>query len=297
MGAQNLITQRDMAVKPQFIAEGITVATYGVIPNSPTYNQALTDAILLEAAQPGTVDDRIAGDPDRQSRKLTRQNNEVMLKGRMQSTDEVLLGWLMKEPNKAANSPDESRTFVQGYYDAGGVDIIYQTYKGCKPKSATLALGADFTTLEATMSYKEKVESNVAVATLDSTISNNPLYHTDIPADPFEFHSVDYEMRAFSVTVAFDESLQDSLGTDLIPFRKPSIRRISGSADLFKLDEAMQKDARDQTARALVVRVSSGITLTFAGVYLEPSGEDMRGDTSDATIESHAFTADSLTIA
>ena len=295
MGAQALITQRDVFVKPQCVVEGHTVATYAVIPSSPAYFQTLTDAILLEGSQPTTVDDRISGDTDRQQRKITRENNEVMLKGRLQSHDEDLLKWYMNKPAKAITTPDESRTFVQAIKNNSGSDI-YQSYKGCKPKSATLALGADYTTLESTMSYKEKIENDTAVTTLDTSITNDPLYHTDIPADPLEFNSIDYEIRAFSITVAYDEALQDSLGTVTVPFRSPSMRRISGSFDTFKIDEVMQKDARPQTARALVVKVSSGITLTMAGVAIDPSGEDIRGDTSDATIESHAFTADSLTV-
>ena len=296
MGAQNLITQRDLAVIPQCVVEGRTVATYNTIPASPTFFQTLTDAILLEGSQPNTVDDRIAGDVDRQNRKLTRKGNEVMLKGRMQSHDENLLKWCMKKPDGTAGSPDESRAFVQAINNAAG-DAIYQTYKGCKPKSATLALGADYTTLEITMSYRSKVESDTAVATLDASTTNDPLYHTDIPTDPFEYNSTDYEMRAFSTTVAFDEAMQDSLGTPNILFRKPSMRRISGSFDVFKIDEDMQGDAALQTARDLIVKVRSGIVLTFAGLKIDPSGEDIRGDTSDATIESHSFTADTLAIA
>ena len=295
MGAQNVITQRDVYKKPQYVVEGHTVATYGVTPASPTFTQALTDAILLEASSPGTIDDRISGDPDRQKRKLTRKNNEVMLKGRLQSTDESLLAWMMKEPNSSAGSPDESRTFTQAIRDSGGT-AKYQTYKGCKPKTATLTLGDDYTTLEATMSYRSKTEDDTAITTLDSSITNAPLYHDDIPDDPLEFNSTDYEIRGAAVTVAFDEAIQDSLGTTEILYRKPTMRHISGSFDVFKQDESMQADAETQAERAMVIKVTTSITLTFAGAVIDPSGEDIRGDTSVATIESHSFTANSLII-
>ena len=295
MAAQRMITQRDIVTSPQYVVEGKTAATYGVTPGSPTYVQALADAILIEASSHTTVESRDSGDVDRKKSELVRRGRMVRLVGKLQAADETLLEWLMNKPDETDGSPDESRTFVQGYKATSG-NTNYETYKGCKPMTCTLTLGADFVTVDATLSYHDKTVNTTAVTTLDSSITYVPLLQEDAPDNPFQWDGDNYERRSASVTVAFDEALQDSQGDDEIVYRQPTKRNVSGSFEIFKKNNDMHSDAEDHTARAMVIKVTSAITLTFAGAVIDPSGEDVRGDTSDATIESHSFTANSLTI-
>lgn len=295
MGAQAVITQRDIDKVPQFVVEGKTVATYAVTPSSPQFAQALCDAILVDAASHSTVDGKTAGDVDRQDRKITRQNNLVILRGKLQATDEALLKWCMSKPSDADGSPDESREFIQAYKNNEG-NVTYQTWKGCKPQSCTLAITPDYTTFEVTMTYHSRTESTTARTTVDSTITYSPLMNDDVPDDSWTYNSVAAEYRTASVTVSFDEGPQDSAGTTNILWRRPTMRHVSGSIDLFKKSGAIQADALAQTARAASLKVSTGITLTFGDLVMEPSGEDIRGDHSDAVIESKSFTAKSVTV-
>ena len=297
MPAQDLITQRDVKTRPQFVVEGTTPATYAVAPSSPVYTQALTDAILTEASAHTTVEDRIAGDLDRQGLHIARTGNVVMLKGRLQDTDENLLDWYFNKPNYTGSGfADEHRQFIQEIDDNTGSGMWY-TWKGCKPQTATLAIGTDYTTLEASMSFKTRTITSTAIATLDSSLTNDPLLHADMPNNPITYNSVMMECRAASVTVAFDEAIQDSAGNVKPLYRQPSMRKVSGSVDFFKIDETMQNDALSQTKRNMTLKVSSAISLTFVDIVMDPSGEDIRGDTSDATIETHSFTAKSVAVA
>ena len=298
MAVHKPITQRDIIAKPQYKLEGHTVATYGILPNNPTFAQTLADAILIDTSSHQTADSRHSGDVNRQARLLVRKGNTVALRGKVQSTDEALLQWFMKEPDRMAGSPDESRSLLQAYDDKDG-DPVYELYKGCKPMSATLAGGRDYTTLDATMSFLEKgtAAAKPSGSTLASTITNDPLLQYDIPASPLTFHSVVYEIRAFAVTVSFEDSLFDAARSKDILYREPAIRSISGSISVFQQDDSMHADAREQTERAAVLKVSSGITLSFTGMVLDPSGPDTRGDSADSTIEEHSFTANDMTIA
>ena len=280
---------------PQWEAEGKTPATYGVTPGSPTYAQGLCDAILMDNSTPTTVDDRIGGDVDRQKRHLVRKNNQLTLRGKLQNEDETLLEWFFKKPDGTDGSPDESRSWVQAYEAVSG-NTNYQHWKGCKPMSSTLSLGPDFTTFEGVMSFLSKTENTTAITTLDNALTNLPLTQKDLPTNPFQWDGDNYDLRSASISVAFEEAQQDALSTEDILYRKPTHRNISGSFEFFKKNGDMQSDAEDQEERAMVIKVSSSITLTFAGAVVDPSGEDIRGDTSDATIESHNFTAKSVTV-
>ena len=295
MPAQRLVTQRHYTVQPQYVVEGHTPATYGVTPTLPVYVQALADASLEQTSSPTTAVSRQTGDPDRQQSDLVRKGNSVVLRGKLQDADESLLTWATKKPDGLAGGPDESRTFLNAYKNSAG-NTVYQVWKGCKPTNCVVSVTADYTTVELTMSYLSREETETAQTTLDSSITHAPLTQADVPSSGFSYNGSAQEFKTGSVTVSYEEAMQDSAGSVEVLYRSPATRTVSGSLDLFKTGGSNEDDAEAHTARAAVLRLSASITLTFAGLVWEQSGEDVRGDSSEATMETRAFTADSVTV-
>lgn len=301
MPGSRMITQRDIIKEPQMVVEGTTVATYGVVPVNPAFIACGQDSTLIENNTPVRAEKRIVGDVDRREVKKTRENIQVTLQTKFMSAREDLLAWAMNKPNGVA-TPDESRTFLDSYSDDTGTERFRQ-YKGCKPLSYSLVIdNQKFITLEIVMSCKEVVEDTVGptigTGSFATALSGTPLIHSDGGAGHFVYNSVVTEIRGITINGTIVQASQDATGSQKDLYKRATQRAISGTVNIFKVSGTLQQDARDVTQRTASLVVQTGqITITFTDFLLEPSGEEVTGDTSDATIEAKNFSANAVVVA
>lgn len=298
MAASLMVTQRDIVDDPQFVVEGNTVATYGVTPTDPAYTSFGQDGSMVKGIDPTVAEKRIGGNVDRQEVTKTREKNSVTVKFKMLTGDESVLAWAQNLPNGAA-TPDESRSLLWSYNDDAGVKTFEQ-FLGCKPNNSVLTIDNEgYIMLEITCSAKtivfDTTGPTLGVGSLATANTGTPLIHSDGGATPFTYNSVAYEMKGFTITVSLVEAIQDASGTITDLYRRPTQRVITGSVDLFKKSDVFDVDARGVVVRAASLVVDTGqITGTFTRFLFKPTGEEITGDVSDATIESKAFEADIL---
>ena len=300
MAGSLMVTQRDVVNEPQYIVEGITVALYGVTPADPAFTAAGQNGSLVKDTDPTVAEKRLSGKIDRQEKTKTREKNAVTLKTMMLSADEPLLAWAQNLPN-GAGTPDESRTFFWSYNDdAISPNETFEQFKGCKPQTSTLTIDNEgYLTLEITMSCKtitvDTTGPTLGSGSLATPLVGTPLIASDSGAEPFTYNGAAYEQKGFSITVAFTEAIQDASGLQTDLFRRPTQRTITGSIDLFKKSDVFDVDARAVVTRAASLVVETAmITATFTRFLFMPSGEEITGDTSEASIETKNFEADVL---
>lgn len=300
MPAIDLTTPRDEVKPPQFVVEGATPATFGITPTNPAYVHAGRNSRLVEGAVPTVAELRESGNSDRQALTKTREVNTVTYRGFFRANEEALLAYAMNKPAGSATA-DESRSWVWSR-NLLGVETFIQ-YLGCKPQSVTLTDdNAGYLLLEIVMSYKSRVEDTTgpsigtgSFATPDTT---TPLTHVDGGTGKFTYNAAAKEGRAYTITVDHEAAIQDDSGSVQDLFVKPTIHRISGTVNIFSKEIEPEADAHAQTTRAASIVIDTGlITATFTNFVYKPSGQESDGDTSDATIESKSYEADTIVIA
>jgi len=298
MAASSMITQRDVLKIPQYIIEGTTVALYGVTPVDPTYTAFGQNATLVKDTDPTTAEKRIGGNVDRQEKTKTREKNAVTVKLLMLTGDEAILAHAQNLPAGAA-TPDESWSLLWSYTDDAAVEVFEQ-FLGAKPINSTLTINNEgYMTLEVTYSVKtvtiDGTGPTLGTGAFATANAGTPLIHDDGGAAPFVYNSVAYEQKGFSITVVLTEAIQDASGVKTDLYRRPTQRVITGSIDLFKKSDVFDVDARAVTPRTAVLTVDTGqIVATFTRFIFMPSGEEIDGDKSDATLETKSFEADIL---
>ena len=293
-------TQRDIKSPIQFVAEGITPATYGVTPDNPAFLQALYDASIVDNVVPTTVPSHNVGSIDRGGLSIVRIAQDLALRGKLRSTDKAFLMWVLSKPTDAAGTPDESRSFMFNE-DITGVSK-WNFYRGVKPTSTNITIpNSGYITVETLASYRRFLEMTptevtalVGTGSKITTSTGNPLNHIGAV---FTYDGTAYAFRTLTLSVAFDKAPIDSSGAVVDLFTRPTMRKISGSVSIFKRNSILQADARAQTPKTVTIRLSSSIVMTLTGFRFKPSGEDRNSDLSDSVIESKSFEADALTIA
>jgi len=302
MSAIDLQTQRDVVKEPQMVVEGNTPAAYAITPTNPVFIACGQDSSLVWESDPTRTPKRQAGSTNRISVTRTRLKHRVRLKTLFMSAREDLLAWCFNSPNGAA-TPDESRTFFWSRkMGLAGVET-YQTFRGCKPLSATLTVNNEgFLMLEILMKCKTVTEDTtgptIGTGSYATALTGTPVYHGDAVGPAFVYNGSGTEQKGFSITVTLEHAIQDSSGTQFDLYSRPTIRSITGNADIFKTATAIQTDADAVSQRAAsIVIVTATITITFTRLLFMPSSEEIRGDTSDATIERKSFEADDLVVA
>ena len=301
MAASQMVTQRDIVKEPQFVVEGTTVALYGTTPLNPAFTAFGQNATLVKSTDPTTAEKRITGNVDRQEKTKTREKNEVTVKFLMLTGDEAVLAWAQNLPDGTAGTPDESRTLFYSYNDDAVSPVeTFEQFLGCKPNNSTLTIDNEgYIVLEITCSVKtvtiDTTGPSIGTGSFATANTGTPLIHSDGGAGPFVYNSVAYEMKGMSINVVLAESIQDASGVVTDLYRRPTQRVITGSIDLFKKSDVFDTDARAVTTQTATMTIDTGqIVGTFTRFLFMPSGEEISGDVSDATMETKNFEADVL---
>lgn len=288
-------TQRDNIKPPQYVTEGTTAATYGMTPNNPVFTQALKDATISDSSTPTTVDVRIAGKAyNRVEKKKVREVNTLTLKGYLREADKNLLKLAANETGD--NNIDTSFTLLQSRRDTSGTEQYY-LYKGCKIGTLSLSIDnngqimADFSIRFKNREVTSTTPNNTAGAIKD-TDTGEILTHLDVG---FVYNGASVSHRTATITVTWESAIHDAAGSLQDLYCKAARGLVSGSFDLFSRGDAIQAEALAVTARSAIVTIST-ITLTFTGFVFDPSAEEVKGDSADATIESKSFEANSVVV-
>lgn len=302
MSAQNIITQRNLIKKPQFVTEGITAATYGVTPTNPVFIQVGQDASLVEESNPTVAENRIVGDVDRKETTKTFEENTVKFMAKLMAVDKTTLQWLMNKPviPETINTPDESRTWTWSYSSDAGAEI-FKTYRGCKPIDYSISVDTEgYLILECTLSFDTITNATPLIGTgsFGTDLVGTPLIHTDAGANPFMYNGQAVSIETFTLSGNYTMAHQNALGTVKPLYMKATMRALSGNIVIYKQDETLQVDARAATEREVIFILDTGnLVISYSTFKLMPSGEELKGDTSEATKENKSWEAGAVEIA
>ena len=251
MARQKLLSQKDVVKHPQFVNEGTSLATYGITPTNPSFKAAGQRSMITPAFEPEFIDNDFGGNIDRQGVIKVREKNTLTYKGRLMETDIDLLRWAMNKP-AAGNTPAQHRTWMDSYNNNAGTEV-YRVFKGCKVISSSLTIAPNDTMmLEIQMNVKQAIEQTGNPITMGTggfadALEGTPLRFKD--AGDFRYGPDDVNYRNATVTTTFTLRKQDSNGNETDVWVDHSIRRISGSIDMFKEGAQFNTDARAGTMK------------------------------------------------
>jgi len=312
MAAQKLITQRNTKKHPQYVVEGMTAATYGIIPATPTAKALGINAIIINNSDPIAVEQVEAGKFDRSKKNKISENVSITIRYNMtksvNDTDTLLsIGNTVTFPTYSAKTPDESRVYFDSYIDNSNVEI-YRTFLGCKVTSWTYTIDrAGYVTMEINYFCKLAIENSTVPTGVGSTtitfvttaLTDDAYKHGDAGATPFTYDAVAKSFSTITITCTITEAPQDAIGTETALNVTPTTRRITGSISLYKLGNAFQVNALALTPEPAVYTFDSSAasTMTFTDFLFLPSNEEFSGDDATALMEIKSFEADALVIA
>jgi len=310
--SQNIITQRNAKKHPQYVIEGVTAATYGIIPATPTTKLLGNNAVIVNNDNPIAVEKVEAGSFDRITKDKISEDVNITVRYNMtkSASDTDTLEGLFTTvgfPTYLVKTPDESRTYFDSYIDFAGTEI-FRTFLGCKPTTATFTTDRlGYVTMEINYFCKLAIESTAtpqgagatAITFATGATTEDNYKHGDAGAAPFVHNSVSQSISTISITVTFTAAPQDAIGTTTALNVTPTTRRITGSVSLYKKDSANQNFATNLTKHAAVYTFDSSAAsaFTFTDFLFLPSSEDLLGDDAAAIMEVKSFESKGVSIA
>ena len=153
---------------------------------------------------------------------------------------------------------------------------MFRVYKGCKVISSSLTVSPnDVQMLEIQMNVKETIEQTGSPITLGTgsyatALEGTPLRFKDL--GDFYYGATDLNYRNATITTNFTLRRQDSNGAETDMYVDHSLRRITGSVDLFKEGTNLNEDARVGTQKRGFFTVQKKGTDVFASRRSPTSG-------------------------
>lgn len=304
-GSQDIITQRNRVKQPQYVSEGLTHPTYGIIPTNPAFIAIGCNTIITDNSSPNIVEQRQSGNVDRKEKKFISTNASMTLRTQMTFLDLALLQWAMNAPETPhiLGTPDESRAFIDSYTDVDGNELTRQ-FLGCKPTGWNFSedrLG--YLILEITCSCKEILESvtPIDIGTGSFAAANliSAYTHRDAGALPFLYDSVGFSTNNFISTGTLTQSVQEPQGSDVMLFATPSLRIISGSVSIYKKNADLQELAKtvDESKDAVYTfDAANALSISLTNFSWLTSSEDLDGDDGVAIMENKNYEANEIVV-
>lgn len=309
--SQNIITQRNAKKHPQYVIEGITAATYGIIPATPTTKLLGNNAEIVNNDNPIAVEKVEAGNFDRITKDKISEDVNITVNYNMtkSTSDTDTLKGLFDTvgfPTYLAKTPDESRTYFDSYIDNSGTEI-FRTFLGCKPTSATYNIDrSGYVTVQINYFCKLAIESIVLPVGTGSTVitfqdgatTEDNYKHADAGPAPFVHDGTAQSISIISITVTFTAAPQDALGTTTALNVTPTTRRVTGSVSIYKKNSDNQNFATALTTHTAVFKFDSAAnsTFDFTGFLFLPSNEPFLGDDAAALMETKSFESTGVTV-
>lgn len=293
MSAFNITTHADVVRFAEWVAEGITPATYAVTPTNPAMTACGVDCELTIDQDPVGRERRTVGSVDRKQKLKVREKNTATLS--MHIVDSNFWKWATQLPTGAL-TPLESRTIA----DSRKLDgtETFRIIKGCKPVSATMRIpNDDFITIEVQVEYKtftDTASDFIGAGSHATALAGTPWYHGDGGNGKFTYNTAVTLEKGFTVNVNWEMGRLDSSGDIVDLYMKNDIRRVSGSVSAFRKNTTLDADAalltpRDSTTLVLKAGVS---TITFTQFQLQKRSEGYSGNDSNSSIAEYPIEAD-----
>lgn len=305
MSAQKVFTQRNRMKQPQYVVEGKTPATFGLLPTNPVFSAIGCNTIIDDGSSPITAEQRQSGDLDRKRKDKIATNAPMTLKMQMTLSDLSLLQWALTKPEDPYidDSPDESRYFTDSYRDIDDVQI-YRRFIGCKPTGWNFSedrLG--YRTLEIPCICKQILEDatppDIGTGSFAVANPNPPYTHKDAGVSPFLYNGEGFSSANFISSGTLPQAPQDAIGSEDTLFTVPSQRVINGSISIFKKNEELQALAKsvDFSDDAVYTFDSAeALSIALTNFLWLPSNEELSGDSSAATMENKSYEANSVEV-
>jgi len=308
MSAIKFITQRSRVKQPQFVSEGVTPATYGIIPTNPVLLALGRDTVLVDNSSPEAAELRQAGDVDREDKTFLTEGAGVTMRTKLTLADGdiQLLKTIFdkpQDPTFIVDTPDESLAFIDSYLDSAGTEIFRQ-FLGCKPISYSLSLTREgYYELEISYSSKTILESSatpvIGSGSFATSNTLTPLTHNDSGAAPFFYAGSAISIQNITFTGTFNQGEQDALGSPQMLYAIPTQRIITGSAAIYKTDETFQEEAKavdSSNSAAFTINASPAIVINLSNFLWLVSAEELTGDDAAATLENKSFEAEKVSL-
>jgi hypothetical protein len=268
--AFNFTTQKDVVKQLQYIAEGTTAATFGVIPTNPAFVMAGINPTILAVKKPVPYETRELGYLTRQNVQSVFNSGEVTFKTNI--LDSTMLKWLFNAP-AGAGTIDESKTFVYSY-NVNGTET-FRVMKGCKPLDAHLMIKPkgqlELTAHLYVANMVDETQSANGGITLGTGAFASQLgptggwLHSDGGAGPFTYNSTVYRDFGMTLGVKWIHEYLDSSGDLQTLYMKPSKKELTFDIDIAKYDMLVNIDAAALSRRSasrVLKTATSTMTLT-----------------------------------
>ena len=272
--AQAMMNRTNLVKPPQYVAEGKGSGKYGAVVDDPAFIAPFQFGNFKKTLSPEYLENKYGGRLDMSGRRKTRETNQITVEGRLLKNNASfeLLQWATK-PKDDTTGPEESRTWIRTYNNNASTPVeIAQIANGCKPESASLSITKEGALmLSLVMSCKEYFEGPLSTHVGDSNsagtnVTGTPTYaiaeSNDAPILFKDMRNLEYDptinaaknaftttslpYRSFSFGVNWSLRRQDSNGSIRDVYIDYSMRKGSGSIDLFKTGQLLNEDARTE---------------------------------------------------
>ncbi len=302
-----LSAQYQISKPIQYVEEGTTGATYGIIPASPTFLlpgvvQDLSDTPQVESAIKRTV-----GQRNYYKNLLTKHRYTFELKFAPYSSTFLKYG---SEAPVGAGTIAASLAFakVQKINNAGTLADSYTFYKGCRPTSLDINIAGGI--VEATMSFVAK-EKTIPVFTANGGLTTptwkefadltaTPWTHLDGGADPLTIDGVTYPCQNFHINWNNNLSIDDVNGSEYIDENKAGNQDVTGDFTIFVgKDLALETDMKTNPMPAVAasyILKSATSTISITDLSIKQATDAQNSESSESYRIPFTFEAKSASI-
>lgn len=281
-------TSLKVVEEPQWILE----TAFATIPTTGDMEHGGPIKTFSYSVETNAVDYRKIGSPDLY--KILKLGERFTLDVNYQPIDKQLLCKAINLlEDDATDNREQSITwyFSQMMNNAGTLAEHHVVAKGCLPNSVTIDISNE--AVDVTISY---AVSDIPIPSTTDPIPvgvNLASDITDVPwtglsggSNSITWNAIAYKLRSFSTTINQNVDEVQAIGDALVFAAFPTIREISFDFDVVHQSNVISTDARNVTARAMVVKLHNTLAkLTYADAYAVSYNEEISAeDTSVKTI-------------
>ena len=281
---------------PQYVIETVR----GETPDSPVFVNAGPIQEYTPNTETNSVPYRMLGSPDLYKVCKTGERFNFDLSYSPVNRNLLSMG-INLDTEDATYNRDKSLTIMltQEMNNAGTLDEAWIVATGCTCDSTSIDISLDAVNVSQSWVANDiplpVFADPFTTPTYDvAPLTGCPWNGTSANANILTHNSIEYVLRAFSLTVGHSTDQFQPLGTANVFATTPTIRDISGSFDVVHKDMALQTDCEAVTARAATVKLSADTKLTLTDMYLTSYSETISATSTEAKTISMNFVAKSV---
>lgn len=290
------VTTQDIVKPLQYIEEGTTAASFGVMPTSPTFVAAGINTEVSLDPDIQKEDVLTLGKLDIHEQVKTGERFAFNLKSDI--SDLVLANYGVNTPN-GTGTIDASVAFLYSFNIDGTEQ--FQTMLGCRPSSTSLSVDRGNWKLDQTWVCQE-ITDPAASGPAGSTFitappSAAPITHAD-QADPFTWDAVVYDTSSISLSVAFDLAQLEVNGQLQIQESRAATRRITADVEVYLKDNLLWPDNNALTkVTTALIKIGTGDTATLTDSRIVDYDRPLSATATDPIKERISIESEAVAIA